>query len=365
MGAVGTLAEFVTSFDYTRLPEDVRIDAKIRLLDLVGNLFAGCGRPRDPRLAELIRELSQGDGATFWLSGQRGSVKDCAFVNSLVVALGGQDDGGRGGHPGVNVVPAAVVVAEHFGSTGAELLAAIALGYEVQVRLASSDASADISDVVGDRGLRGTTVTGALGAAAAASSLMKLDAGMTAHALAFAASLCVPGIEEAVLQSTDEPRIQTAANTRNGVLAAGLAQAGFVGADSALEGECGFYAAFSGTPGLPTEALANLATDWITPRFVYSKPYPAADGTLGPSTASSRSSGSTRLTPTKSIGSRSCTRGGGATSGTSTPGRLPPHGRPSSAVRMSSLRPSCLAPTTGTPSTTAWATRESTVWRPG
>lgn len=176
------------------------------------------------------------------------------------------------------MVPVALAVAEEVGASGRQVLEAVIVGYELQTRLAANNA---VYRVVGDRGLRGTTVTGCFAAAATAAKLYGLPAARIAHALGFAASLCASGIEQPILEGTDERVLQLAQNTRGGVESAQLARDGYAGSRWALDGECGFYQAYLGVP-MPAEVLAELGTSWrSTMDNLFFKWYPTAGQNVG------------------------------------------------------------------------------------
>ncbi len=276
------LAAFVVNSGAV-LPHDVLDFARRRLLDSLGSVLAAGPRSRLRALAvRLAGAMASGDEARFWFGDRRGTLEDVAFVNSIFVQAINQEDGGPGGHPASNVISAALAAAELGHVSGAELLAAVALAYEVQVRLGAASSGSAISQAIADRGLRGTTVTGTFGAAVATARLLALSADQTVTAINLAASLGAPGIVEPLQHGTDERSLQVAANTRNGVHAARLAAAGFSAAPTALDGDSGFYAVFTGAPGVPARALEGLAENWHAPRLINSRPYPTGGWNTGP-----------------------------------------------------------------------------------
>jgi 2-methylcitrate dehydratase PrpD len=109
-------------------------------------------------------------------------------------------------------------------STGAELLAAIAAGYEVMVRssLAMNPQAARL------RGWHMTGVCGTFGAAAACASLLHLNAEQTAWALGLAGSQSA-GLWAFNVDGAMSKRLHPGKAAHSGVLAAELAQLGFSG----------------------------------------------------------------------------------------------------------------------------------------
>ena len=137
-------------------------------------------------------------------------------------------------HPGSHVVPAALAMAEREGRSGAELLAAVTLGYDVCCRFLLALGP----DLVrgSHRSAEGTSST--MGAVAAAASLAKLDEKGMRHALSYAAQQ-VSGLWSWV---RDPEHVEKAFDfsgmgARNGVTAAIMAQMEFTGVWDVLDGE--------------------------------------------------------------------------------------------------------------------------------
>jgi 2-methylcitrate dehydratase PrpD len=273
------VGEFVAAVDWADLPERVKERTLGRLLDGIAVAFAGADSPVGVHSAELARRGALGEGsATHWLTGDRGPAEACAFNNTVAMQSILLLDGGLGGHPGSHVVPAAMAVTEAAGGSGKDLLAAIAAGYEVQARFDTGT----LRVAPQRQGVRGTPILGCFGAAAAASRASRLSGEQATSALAYATSLAFPTIWEPVWGlKTDERSVQNAGNTLNGVLAARLAEAGFRGSATALDGDGGLYAAWLGEEDERPELVADLGADWISEDTLIHA-YPAGGGSLGP-----------------------------------------------------------------------------------
>src|SRR5262245_2667879 len=188
------------------------------------------------------RRVGPGRGATLWVEGSRVTRAGAAFANGVAVAVNNQCDSYHMlTHPGVLIIPAGLATAEGEGRTGAELIAALVAGYEVQCRVAR-----DFIPSTPAHGFRASPVYGILGAAATTAKLLGLDAAATTHAIALAASFAGSLIEGQRTGARDADFAEAQA-ARNGVWAATLAAHGFQGAATALEGEGGFYHAFTGS----------------------------------------------------------------------------------------------------------------------
>src|SRR5258705_7868080 len=159
-------------------------------------------------------------------------------------------------YPGSHVVPAALAMAEREGRSGAQLLAAVTLGYDVCCRFLLALGP----DLVrgSHRSAEGTSST--MGAAAAAASLAGLDEKGMRYALSYAAQQ-VSGLWSWV---RDPEHVEKAFDfsgmgARNGVTAAIMAQMGFTGVWDVLDGEHNALIALSTAPK-PEEMVAGLGS---------------------------------------------------------------------------------------------------------
>src|SRR5205807_939375 len=94
-------------------------------------------------------------------------------------------------HASAPIVPAAFAAAEMMGADGRNLIAAIVAGYETQIRLSLALDPAKHYD----RGFHPTATCGAFGAAAAASRLMRLDAGKCTNAFGIVLSMAAGSMQ--------------------------------------------------------------------------------------------------------------------------------------------------------------------------
>ena len=243
------LAEFVAGLRFEDLPSPVIDKAKALANHAVTVAMASTEAPPVAearcavRLAEGLgsRRVGPGQGATLWVDGSRITRVGAVFANAVAVAVRNQCDSYHMlTHPGVLIVPAGLAVAEGEGRSGRELLTALVAGYEVQCRCAR-----DFIPSTPARGFRASPVYGILGCAAATAKLLELSAEQTTHAIALAASFA-SGLIEGQRTGARDSHFAEAQAARNGVWAATLAAQGFEGPATALEGEGGFYNAFTG-----------------------------------------------------------------------------------------------------------------------
>jgi 2-methylcitrate dehydratase PrpD len=143
----------------------------------------------------------------------------------------------------------ALALAEERGSSGKRFLEAVVAGFEVACRVAAALQPA----VTNRRGFHPTGTTGALGAAAAAGTLLGLDAAQMTGAIGIACSQAA-GLLEFVTDGSWTKRFHGGWASHAGIVAAELAQHGLTAPATSIEGKFGYLHAYSGDP-LP-QALA-------------------------------------------------------------------------------------------------------------
>jgi len=272
--AVVRLAEFATAVAAD--PQgSVLHDARLRLLDTVGISVAAL----DTVPAEVVRSLvSRWGGAP--VAGALGlderlPAPSAALVNGTLAHALDFDDTHVPSilHPSASIVPAALAAAEEAGAPGVTLLAAIAVGNEIAIRLGNAGYDPAINNnVFFERGLHATSICGAVGAAAAAAVAYGLSTEQTAHAMAIACSMGA-GLLEANRAGGTVKRMHCGWAAHSGVVAAQSAAAGLTGPPTVLEGRFGFFQAYCGETYDEQALLGGLGSRWeIEACFV--KPYP-------------------------------------------------------------------------------------------
>jgi 2-methylcitrate dehydratase PrpD len=209
-------------------------------------------------------------GSTILVDGALVSKGGAAYANSELIHRGGRLDLYRMlTHPGTTIIPAALVAAEAEGSSGRELVTALAAGYEVLARIAG-----DWIPSTQARGFRSSPIYGIFGAAIAAGTLMHLTEDELTSAIAFCVDLAAGNLEGARTGS-HSVSIHEPSAARNAILAVLLAREGTQGSETALDGPAGFYHAYTGNnrgklsvafPGRKTAdfeaATADLGQRW-------------------------------------------------------------------------------------------------------
>lgn len=236
-----TFAAFVADLRYEDLPPAVIDRAKgVILQGLISGLVAS-GMPASKQALVLMQEEEAGGAgvATVLCSGAKLTKAGAAFVNAEMLLAGGKWDTFRMlTHPGTAIIPAALVAAETTGCSGRDLITGVAAAYEVMERMAS-----DFIPTVMSRGFHAGPVFGIFGAAVALAKIQKLDANQINSAIAQCVNLAGGNLEG--IRSGGKS-LREGAAVRNALLAVAMARHGTPGGETTLEGEAGFYHAYTG-----------------------------------------------------------------------------------------------------------------------
>ena len=172
-------------------------------------------------------------------------------------------------HPIAVLIPAALAVSQHAGASGRRLLAAVALGCEVEYRTSMALGPAAQYAL----GFHPSAVCGGFGAAAAAAWLLGLDADGVTRALGLAACQA-SGLMAWESDPSEHARpFQMGMAARNGVTAALLARAGFGGPRQVFDHGHTVFKAFSRDPR-PELLTRDLGRRWDGIAELAIKPYP-------------------------------------------------------------------------------------------
>lgn len=267
------LGRFAAGLSIDQLPEEVVEKLRCNVLhNLACAMGAHTAGDQVWRTARGRRPAE----ATLLCDGDRVAAEHAAFANAALMHTRAQDDTHFPAktHVGSAVMPAVLALAERDGRSGADFVTAVVAGCEVAAAVGERLAPAATA-----RGFRATPVFGTLGAAAAAASMLRLDADQTTDAIAIASSFS-GGLNQMWIDGTSEYRLELGMAARNGIAAAELAATGLHGAAHWYEGDAGFARAFAGL----TDAAAGdweLGERWRLLDVTY-KPYPVCAITQSP-----------------------------------------------------------------------------------
>lgn len=271
------LARWVAGLRYEDIPPDVTDRVRGVTLHCLASVLIGSQTAAGRKGVKLVVEEESGvrNGATIMVEGGRATKGGAAFANSEMAYAGGKWDTFRMlTHPGTSVIPGALAAAETAGASGKDYMTAVAAGYEVMERMA-----ADFIPTMMARGFHASPVFGIFGAAVAAAKILGLTEDQLNSTIALCASLAAGNLEGA---RSGGQALREGAAVRNAMLAVALARQGHIGGETVLEGEAGFYHAFTGnnqgrlshsftgdTRANLENVAAGLGTDWLMLETLY------------------------------------------------------------------------------------------------
>ncbi len=271
------LGEFIADARYEDLTPAAIEMSKRCLLDAIGVSLGASGLGEGCR-AFIDLALAQGGQPLCTLLGEQRKVppEAAALANGALAHALDYEDSHDGAlvHPNAPVVPAALAIAEAVGPvSGRDLIAAIAIGCDVSVRMALC-----LRVSLAEFGWYPPPVLAAFGATAAAARLLKLDRRQVVDALSLLQ--CQSTCSNEIIHSPSSVirAVRDAFAARAGVTSALLAQRGITGFDAPLEGRAGFFASFARGQYDP-----DVLTDGLGRRFeienISFKPWPSCRGT--------------------------------------------------------------------------------------
>jgi 2-methylcitrate dehydratase PrpD len=227
------LADFVVSTDFNSIPQDVKQDAKLCVLDWLGAALAGSLESPAKIITSIIREMGGSEESTMVGTPMRTSCVNAALANGICGHTVELDDIHEESiiHPAAPVVPAALAVAERSNVSGRDLITSVILGYELEIRIGAAMNPSHY------RFWHTTGTCGTFGAAAAAGKILGLDSRRMVNALGIAGTQAAGLVE---VFGTMSKSLNAGRAAMDGVLAALLAERGFTSSTAILEAGKGY-----------------------------------------------------------------------------------------------------------------------------
>ncbi len=241
------LAEYVVRLKYEDLPRPITEMTKKCVLDTLGVTIAASSL--DPSAKEIVDLVKEGGGkeeSTILGFGGKVPCWMAAFANGAMGHMVDYDDihDLAGGHPSITTILPGFAISERLGRVnGKEFITAVALGYDVMVRLgrAIKNSRQGRDEWTMDKGWFGTQLFGFMSGAATAGKLLGLTEEQMVHAFGIA-SVQLSGSRQMGVSPVAETRaIQGGWAGKGAILSALLAKKGVTGALENLEGTYGLY----------------------------------------------------------------------------------------------------------------------------
>lgn len=272
-GPTSAIANFVASTPDTAIPATVRERAVLTVVDTFATTMAGIGEDASEVARRALLKWAAPGLST--VAGQPGSGVDAptaAALNGVAAHTLDYDNisFAVSGFVGSATVCALTALVEESDVriTGRDVITAYCFGWEGAAALARG-----INPLHYSKGWHPTSTMGRFSATLACCRLLGLDPETTASAI----SICVSeaaGVKTMIGNMLNPWHVGTGG--RNGVVASGLAAAGFVGHEAALEADQGFLNLFNGPGNYDTDAIvSSLGNQWdlIDPGPIF-KVYP-------------------------------------------------------------------------------------------
>ncbi|MHB8730787.1 MAG: MmgE/PrpD family protein [bacterium] len=256
----GALAEFGHMLRLEAVPSAVTAHAKLLLLDTLGAALAGVDTAEGRAVAAAARRFAGERGpCAVWGTRARTTRAAAALVNGTVAHAQELDDFGGCDHSGAVVIPAVLAACEGRRPSGARILEAIIVGYDVALRCLEAAGGYRAHN---GRGWHSTGTCGSFGAAAAVAKVLGLGALQTAWAIGLAGSF-TGGTWAFLGDGAMSKRYHPGRAAETGVIAGFLAEAGFTGPGYVLEaGWGGFLPVYAAEDARPEKIRDGLGTDF-------------------------------------------------------------------------------------------------------
>jgi len=278
---VQEIAKFVVDTRFKDLPADVVHATKYLLLDSIGCGLASVTTDRGKMSIAMAKKMGGPPESSIIGVGDKVSNVSAAYVNGELINSTDYDSLMPGGHVPPYVIPPALAVAESKNVSGKDMILAAALGFEVAARVPTGFDRKMFTgtgkDAVFSWGKRGGQAYSNFGATAGAAKLLGLDYDRMAHALGISGHLCQVLSHVKYSFSDNRPLTKYGVpgwQNTGGMMAAQLAEMGYMGDTTVFDGEYGFFS-FCGYIGdVNLDAITrNIGKEWSFTTITY-KPYP-------------------------------------------------------------------------------------------
>jgi 2-methylcitrate dehydratase PrpD len=269
-------SEFIERVQFSDLPEDVIYETKNVLLDSIGCALNGFFSTAGRISVDFAKRLGGVPESSIIGTEEKVSCVNAAFANGQL--MNAMDyDAICAGHDSPTVIAAAMAVAESARASGKDLILAIALGHEIDTRIASATGVREewwgFATSIKEGPNKNKTLfadtdghaRSTFGAAIAAGKILRLNQEQLANAIGIAGSICLPDtlakwLEVIPHRMTKYGPAGWAAQA--GVTAALLAEMGFTGDTAIFEGKRGYWRYTGRLEWDPNHVSGNLGKKW-------------------------------------------------------------------------------------------------------
>ncbi len=252
MDITDALCRNVADTRFGDINEAVIENTKNRVIDVLGCVAAGAYAECNPELVRLIRDWGGKPEASILIHGNKTVAHNAALVNSVMArsydfeSLGPLVDGrSYPAHISGTTVMTAVTMAEAYVISGKELITALITGDNLTSRIIAAESTGGLPP-----GWDSVGTTNSFGAAAIAGRIMGLTTKQIRNALGLAFNQ-MSGSMQNIWDGVPAFKLLQGLSSRNGIISAELAKAGWAGPDDPLFGKLGYFNLFAGGCGNP------------------------------------------------------------------------------------------------------------------
>lgn len=242
-----TLTKYISEALTHELPKETQVNTRYHLLDTMIAILTGRLLPPGQKGFEFSKKQGGPQESTLLGNNIKVSAINAGFGNGMAAHANETDDSHTVGrfHPGCAIVPATLAIAEKENSNCEDILKAIALGYDIGVRITTS-----LGYKTPKTTIFATHSLGPIfGSAASAGALLKL----THQQCNYLLSYTIQQASGLACWNRDPDHIEKAfvfsgMTARNGIYSALLAKENFTTVTDPLLGERGFHEGFAHNP---------------------------------------------------------------------------------------------------------------------
>jgi 2-methylcitrate dehydratase PrpD len=260
------LAEFAADLELKDIPENIKQRARDSIADTIATMIFGHDFPWSQMIINYAHKMGSGGKSFIMGNGEKpvhapyGALANGALAHAF--ELDGALRPSCGAHPGATILSSTLALSQERQLSGNDLLTAFITGTEVMVRIGRATKHSNET-----RGFHAPGTTGTFGAAVGCGKLLDFDSTQIVNAMGVAGSLS-SGLVEFSRSGTGAmvKRLHMGRAAEGGILAANLAESGFTGPETILEGECGFLKVFCNEWDMD-ELTKGLGTSWVSSRL--------------------------------------------------------------------------------------------------
>jgi 2-methylcitrate dehydratase PrpD len=270
-GLERAFVDFVMNGAFQSIPRDAVGVVKNMILNDLGAVVGGAASEGCETVVNMVNDWGGKEEATVLVHGGKVPAHNAVLVNSAMArALDIDDHMPPGMHLGASAIPTALAAAELAGGCrGEEFLSALALGFEMAVR---------INDASTYDGFDPSGVCGIFASIAAAGRVLHLDPAQMLSALALGFNRPIQTFQS-IVDGTTAVRVGQGLISQGALISVQLAQRGITGPPNFLEGVFGYFHLYAGDEYDRSAITAGLGEEFHLDRVSF-KNYPSCGGTI-------------------------------------------------------------------------------------